>query len=89
MSDERKGTQYAQLFFEKGYENVFLLSGGFEQFLEDFNHLCEGVNVPKPKKIGKSEGFLSISCFLTYEYSRGAEDLRQNGYYQEEARALH
>ena len=54
MSDERKGTQYAQLFFEKGYENVFLLSGGFEQFVEDFNHLCEGVNVPKPKKIGKS-----------------------------------
>jgi hypothetical protein len=66
-----------------------LLSGGFEQFLEDFNHLCEGVNVPKPKKNGKSEGFLSISFFLTYKYSRGAEDLGQNGYYQEEARALH
>ena len=36
MQDERKGTQYAQLFFEKGYETVYLLSGGIDQFLEEF-----------------------------------------------------
>lgn len=30
MQDERKGTQAAQLFFEKGYENVYLVSGGIE-----------------------------------------------------------
>ena len=49
MEDERKGTQAAKLLFEKGYENIFLLSGGIESFLEDFPHLIEGKNVPIPK----------------------------------------
>ena len=30
MNDERKGCQAANLMAEKGYENVFLLSGGIE-----------------------------------------------------------
>ena len=30
MGDERKGTQAANLMNEKGYDNVFLLSGGIE-----------------------------------------------------------
>ena len=30
MGDERKGCQAANLFVEKGYENLFLLSGGVE-----------------------------------------------------------
>ena len=30
MNDERKGTTAAQMFFEKGYENIYLLSGGIE-----------------------------------------------------------
>jgi len=51
LSDERKGTQYAQLFYEKGYENIYLLSGGIEQFLEEFPHLVEGRNVPIPKRV--------------------------------------
>lgn len=38
MGDERKGTQVANLLAEKGYENVFLLSGGIEQFNEEFHH---------------------------------------------------
>ena len=46
MADERKGTQAAHLFFEKGYENVYLLSGGIEQFLDEFTALCEGKQVP-------------------------------------------
>ena len=50
LQDERKGTQYAQLFYEKGYENIYLLSGGIEQFLEEFPQLVEGRNVPTPKK---------------------------------------
>ena len=37
------------LFFEKGYENIFLLSGGIEAFLEEFPQLVEGKNVPIPK----------------------------------------
>jgi hypothetical protein len=30
MNDERKGTAVATMFFEKGYENIYLLSGGIE-----------------------------------------------------------
>jgi hypothetical protein len=30
MNDERKGTIAAMMFFEKGYENIYLLSGGIE-----------------------------------------------------------
>ena len=30
MNDEWKGTTIASLFFEKGYENTYLLSGGIE-----------------------------------------------------------
>jgi len=42
MLDERQGTNYAQMFTEKGFENLFLLSGGCEEFLEKFSELCEG-----------------------------------------------
>lgn len=49
MNDERKGCAAANLMTEKGYENVFLLSGGIEQFNEEFNHLVEGRDVPKPR----------------------------------------
>ena len=34
---------------EKGYENVFLLSGGIEQFNEEFHYPVEGRDVPKPR----------------------------------------
>lgn len=50
MQDERKGTTVAQVFFEKGYENVYLLSGGIDQFLEDFHEHVEGRSVPLVKK---------------------------------------
>lgn len=36
MLDERQGVSQAQLLCEKGYDNVFLLSGGCEAFLQDF-----------------------------------------------------
>ena len=55
MFDERQGTQYAQLLSEKGYDNVFLLSGGCEQFLEEFPELCEGRQVPVPKSKLRAE----------------------------------
>ena len=55
MGDERKGTQAANLMNEKGYDNVFLLSGGIEQFNEEFHNLVEGRNVPKPRKLIEEE----------------------------------
>ncbi len=46
MYDERSGTAAAKLLYEKGYDNVFLLSGGIEEFLTNHNELVEGKNVP-------------------------------------------
>ena len=34
------------MLYEKGYDNVFLLSGGIEKFLIDFPNLVEGHNIP-------------------------------------------
>jgi centrosomal protein CEP41 len=51
MNDERKGCAAANLLTEKGYENVFLLSGGIDQFNEEFNFLVEGRDVPKPRSL--------------------------------------
>lgn len=42
MSDERKGVEHAKLFTEKGFDNIYLLSGGFESFAEHFPNLLEG-----------------------------------------------
>ena len=50
MGDERKGCAAANLMSEKGYENVFLLSGGVEKFNEEFHELVEGRDVPKPMR---------------------------------------
>lgn len=49
-SDERNSVPIGQQFFEKGYTNVYILSGGIEKFLEDFTPLVEGDQVPTPQK---------------------------------------
>lgn len=35
----------------KGIENVYLLTGGIEQFLEEQTDLVEGTDVPTPQKV--------------------------------------
>ncbi len=55
MQDERKGTSAAQLFYEKGYENTYLLSGGIEKFLEEYPEFCDGREVPISKKVKVQE----------------------------------
>jgi len=51
-SDERNSIPFATQFFEKGYENVYLISGGVEDFVRDHPDLVEGKKVPviAPKK---------------------------------------
>ena len=51
MYDERSGTAAAKLLYEKGYDNVFLLSGGIEEFIMSYDELIEGINVPDIKKM--------------------------------------
>ena len=47
--DERHGTQQAKIIFEKGFDNVYLLSGGIFVFAsEEFGpQMLEGTNVTK------------------------------------------
>ena len=56
MSDERLGTHYAKLLFEKGFDNVYLLSGGLEKFLAIYPTLVEGTKVPEIKKVSSNKG---------------------------------
>ena len=42
IEDERKGVDCAKLFTEKGFDNIYLLSGGFEGFAEHFPEFLEG-----------------------------------------------
>ena len=44
--DEKHGMPTANLFAEKGYENVFLLSGGVEKFLTYYPEFVQGKRVP-------------------------------------------
>lgn len=45
--DEKNGTRWAKIFYEKGYENVYLLSEGIEKFkLENYDYI-EGKNLPE------------------------------------------
>jgi centrosomal protein CEP41 len=50
MTDERMGTQYTKILFEKGFDNVYLLSGGIEKFLILYPELVEGNKVPVVEK---------------------------------------
>ena len=42
LDDEHKGVEYAKLFTEKGFDNIYLLSGGFDSFAEQFPEQLEG-----------------------------------------------
>jgi centrosomal protein CEP41 len=54
-NDERNGIPYANNFFQKGYDNVYFLSGGIEEFAKNFPEHLEGpekekyVNMKKEK----------------------------------------
>ncbi len=50
MDDERHGTHYAKLLHEKGFDNIFLLSGAVEKFLEAYPEYIEGNCIPEIKK---------------------------------------
>jgi hypothetical protein len=57
--DEKSSIPFGQLLFEKGYNNIYLLTGGYfkilgiEDFLKDYRDLVEGKDIPIIKKTGK------------------------------------
>jgi len=54
-NDERNGVSFGNLMAQKNYENVYLLTGGIEAFLENFAHFVEGKKVPAPIKQEKKK----------------------------------
>ncbi len=44
--DEKKGIEYVNHFVEKGYDNIYLLSGGIEAFGQEIQDGLEGKKVP-------------------------------------------
>jgi len=42
--DERHGILLARVIFEKGFDNVYLLSGGYHIFSEEFPQLIDTPN---------------------------------------------
>lgn len=41
-NDERNGVPYAGLLFQKGYDNIYFLSGGIEEFVKKYPEYTEG-----------------------------------------------
>lgn len=61
ISDEREGIKYANQFADRGFNNIYLLSGGFDEFVGRFPQYVEGrkaamyqgkmiIKSPSPKK---------------------------------------
>ena len=46
-NDERSGIPYANNFFQKGFDNVYFLSGGIEDFAKNYPDHLEGVEKEK------------------------------------------
>ena len=62
--DERRGVEPAQKFSQKGFENIFFISGGIEEFARQCYHLLEGSQLPvkeedKPVTRGKRSSSLT------------------------------
>lgn len=44
--NERRGTHVAKTLTEKGFTNVYLLTGGVQQFFIDYPDLIDGNSIP-------------------------------------------
>lgn len=68
--DERKGVDAAQKFAMKGFDNIYFISGGIEEFARQCYHLLEGSNLP-PKEEQKTAGRSKRSSSLTSTRTSG------------------
>lgn len=58
--DEKKGIDYVNELFEKGYDNIYLLSGGIEAFGMEIGEGLEGKNVPQFAKKEEVKKFKKV-----------------------------
>lgn len=49
--DERHGTNAAKIIFEKGFDNIYLLTGSISVFAYENHALIEGSEVPSLKEL--------------------------------------
>ena len=45
--NERRGTEVCRTLTEKGFGNIYLLTGGIQQFYIDYPGLVQGNNIPE------------------------------------------
>ena len=55
MNDERSGSTSAKTFYEKGYDNIYLLSGGLEEFMMAYPDLIIGDELPDFEKMREEQ----------------------------------
>lgn len=67
-NDERNGTPYAGLLFQKGYDNIYFLSGGIEDFVKRYPEFVEGPQreILIQRKIEREKAEESIFYILYY-----------------------
>lgn len=61
--DERKGVDAAMRMCEKGFDNVYLLSGGYDEFSESFPEHVKGKVVPrydKAERVNKAKALIEM-----------------------------
>ena len=47
-ADERPGVEYAQKLAQRGFENIYLVTGGLEEFIKAYPSYLEGTHLPRP-----------------------------------------
>lgn len=47
--DERNSIPHCQLIFQKGFDNIYMLSGGIEEFIKANPDYCDGTDITKIK----------------------------------------
>ena len=57
--DERPGVDNAQKLAQRGFENIYLLTGGLEEFSKQYAQYLEGTNPPRPAIIHPPRSFKS------------------------------
>jgi len=91
-NDERNGIPFANNFFQKGYDNVYFLSGGIEEFAKNYPDYLEGpekekyINMKKEKdrqaKIAEDKKNLKASkyhpCSQVKKDNKNINTLKKN-----------
>lgn len=59
-NDERHGTQAAKIIFEKGYDNIYLLTGSICVFAYENHDLLEGTEIPSKKELKQQHEIATV-----------------------------